>query len=143
MHGNDPFDLDRFLRAQNPVIADALRELRSGRKQSHWMWFVFPQLRGLGSSAMADRYGLLSKAEAEAFLAHAILGERLIDCTTLVLDSGARSANALFGSPDDVKFRSSMTLFASLDDAPPVFVEALGRYYDGLPDPRTLELLHA
>lgn len=142
MHDPDPFDLRRFIEAQEPVIATVRLELEAGKKRTHWMWFVFPQVRGLGASAMAQRFALASKPEAAAYLAHSVLGPRLIDCTRLAIASGAASANDLFGSPDDLKFRSSMTLFAAFTEAPAIFSEALARFYDGVPDHRTLELLH-
>ena len=118
-------------------------ELASGKKRSHWMWFVFPQLRGLGRSAMAERYGIASFAEAEAYLAHALLGARLLDCTRLMLaaDAGA-SALAILGAPDDLKFRSSMTLFAAVAEAPASpFAAALARFFAGVGDPATLAML--
>ncbi len=117
------------------------KELRSGRKRSHWMWFVFPQMEGLGSSEMAQRYAIGSRAEAEAYLDHPILGPRLRECTELVNAVEGRTASEIFGSPDDLKFRSSMTLFATVADDPGPFETALERYYDGDPDPKTLELL--
>jgi uncharacterized protein (DUF1810 family) len=138
---DDPYDLQRFVEAQTPVIDQVKTELRSGRKRSHWMWFVFPQMAGLGSSQMAQRYAIASRAEAEAYLAHPILGPRLRDCTDLVNAVDGRSANDIFGSPDDLKFRSSMTLFEAVADTPEPFRTALERYYDGDPDPKTLELL--
>ena len=106
------FDLERFVTAQAPVFATVLNELKAGRKRSHWMWFVFPQLRGLGQSAMATRYGIGSLAEAQAYLAHPLLGPRLMECTRTVLAIEGRSLHAIFGSPDDLKFCSSMTLFS-------------------------------
>lgn len=137
----DPHDLQRFVEAQAPEIATVKRELRSGRKRSHWMWYVFPQMEGLGSSRMAQRYGISSRSEAEAYLDHPVLGPRLRDCTAIVNGVEGRSANEIFGSPDDLKFRSSMTLFARVaDDAEP-FLTALEKYYDGESDPKTLELL--
>ena len=138
----DPFDLDRFVRAQEPVLDQVRRELADGRKRGHWMWFVFPQLRGLGRSATAQHYGIGSLAEARAYLAHPLLGPRLLECTALVnrVEAG-RPAHAIFGSPDDLKFRSSMTLFAAADPAAPAFGEALRRYYGGAPDPLTVEAL--
>lgn len=138
---DDPYDLQRFVEAQDPVIDQVKKELRSGRKRSHWMWFVFPQMAGLGSSQTAQRYAISSREEAEAYLAHPILGPRLRDCTELVNAVDGRSANDIFGSPDDLKFRSSMTLFDAVSDAPVPFRTALERYYDGDPDPKTLELL--
>jgi uncharacterized protein (DUF1810 family) len=137
----DPFDLERFVRAQDPVIAEVQRELRNGRKRTHWMWFVFPQLRALGRSSTALHYGIASLAEAEAFMAHPVLGKRLVACTELVLAVEGRLAHDIFGSPDDLKLRSSMTLFASARPDAGVFAEALRRYFDGAPDPLTIEVL--
>src|SRR5690348_18193089 len=108
----DPFELERFAAAQANVIARVKDELRAGRKQSHWMWFVFPQLAGLGFSPMAQRYAIASLAEARAYLAHTLLGARLRECTELVLAIHGKSAHDIFGSPDDLKFRSCLTLFA-------------------------------
>lgn len=136
----DPFDLNRFVQAQNPVYRDVLGELTRGRKQSHWMWFVFPQVAGLGLSAMSQHYAIGSGAEAEAYLAHPVLGPRLIECTRLVLAVEGRTINAILGSPDDAKFRSSMTLFDALSDEP-VFGEALTRYFAGEHDAATLDIL--
>lgn len=138
---DDPHNLRRFVEAQDSVIDAVKRELRAGRKRSHWMWFVFPQMDGLGSSRMARRYAISSRAEAEAYLAHPILGPRLRECTELVNDVEGRSANEIFGSPDDLKFRSSMTLFDAVADDPTPFRTALEAYYDGDPDPKTIELL--
>ena len=112
MPNTDSFDLERFVTAQAPVFATAPAELQAGEKRSHWMWFVFPQLRGLGHSAMAMRYGIGSLDEARAYLAHPLLGPRLIECTCAVLAIEGRPLHAIFGSPDDVKFCSSMTLFS-------------------------------
>jgi uncharacterized protein (DUF1810 family) len=136
----DPFNLKRFVDAQAPVYPDVLSELRQGRKQSHWMWFIFPQLAGLGYSAMAQRYALSSRDEALAYLGHGILGPRLRECTVLVNAVEGRTIHEILGSPDDLKFRSSMTLFAALSSEPE-FVAAIGKFYDGTPDPKTLELL--
>jgi uncharacterized protein (DUF1810 family) len=136
----DPFDLKRFVRAQDPVYRDIQGELTRGRKQSHWMWFVFPQVAGLGFSAMSQRYAIASRAEAKAYLAHPILGPRLIECTRLVLAIEGRSINAILGAPDDAKFRSSMTLFDAVSDEP-VFDEALAKYFSGERDGATLEIL--
>ena len=135
---SDLFDLDRFVAAQAPVYADVLRELRDGRKQSHWMWFVFPQLRGLGRSTTAERYGITSKAEARAYLAHDVLGRRLRECTRLVLAVEGSDARQIFGSPDDLKLRSSMTLFdvVAPDD---IFAEVLVRFFADGRDALTLE----
>jgi uncharacterized protein (DUF1810 family) len=138
---DDPHDLQRFVDAQDDVIDDVRRELRSGRKRSHWMWFVFPQVEGLGSSRMAQRYAIASRAEAEAYLAHPVLGPRLRECTALANAIEGRSATEVFGHPDDLKFRSSMTLFEAVADDPDPFRTALERYYDGERDQRTLEFL--
>ncbi|MDA9492464.1 DUF1810 domain-containing protein [Bradyrhizobium sp. CCBAU 11361] len=135
-----PFDLDRFVQAQNPVYPTVTGELSRGRKQSHWMWFVFPQVAGLGFSAMAQRYAIGSRAEAEAYLAHPVLGPRLIECTRLVLAVQGRTINAILGASDDAKFRSSMTLFGAVSDDP-IFGEALARYFAGERDGATLEIL--
>ena len=142
MTSGDQFQLDRFLEAQGPVFAAVLAELRAGRKRSHWMWFIFPQMRGLGASTMAAFYGITSLAEASAFLAHPILGERLGLCTRAVLGVEERSLYAILGSPDDAKFRSSMTLFARAAAGREIlFQAALDRYCQGAPDERTLKLL--
>jgi uncharacterized protein (DUF1810 family) len=135
------FELERFLTAQAPVYAQALVELNSGRKRSHWMWFVFPQLAGLGHSPTARYYAIGSRAEAEAYLRHAVLGGRLRECTAAVLAVEGRTLAEIFGFPDDLKFRSCMTLFAAVDEEPSPFTRALERYCGGQPDPRTLSLL--
>jgi uncharacterized protein (DUF1810 family) len=142
MSDADPFDLARFVTAQAPVFDTALAELKSGRKRSHWMWFVFPQLRGLGQSAMARFYGIGSIEEARAYLADPVLGSRLKLCTEAVLATTGRSLREIFGSPDDMKFASSMTLFsrASAGEGS-LFRQALDRYCDGRLDPRTEDLL--
>ncbi|WP_426958696.1 DUF1810 domain-containing protein [Muricoccus radiodurans] len=138
---SDPHDLARFVDAQEEVIATVRRELRAGRKESHWMWFVFPQLRGLGHSSMAHRYGIASIEEARAYLAHPVLGPRLIECTGLVNAVEGRSARDILGSPDDLKFRSSMTLFARARPEEPTFRAGLDKYFGGVPDARTEALL--
>ncbi|GJE70251.1 DUF1810 domain-containing protein [Methylorubrum podarium] len=138
---DDAFDLNRFVEAQDGVYEGALAELRGGRKRSHWMWFVFPQIAGLGSSAMARRYAIASLAEAQAYLAHPLLGDRLRTCTRAANAWADRSAHALFGAPDDVKFRSSMTLFAQADPEAADFTRALATFFAGEPDPLTLEKL--
>jgi uncharacterized protein (DUF1810 family) len=140
MAANDPFDLQRFVDAQAPVYAQVRAELVEGRKTSHWMWFVFPQLTGLGSSATARHYGIASIAEARAYWAHPLLGPRLAECTALVLAAQGRSAHEIFGSPDDLKFRSCMTLFARATGEP-AFARALEQYFGGEADPRTVERL--
>jgi uncharacterized protein (DUF1810 family) len=137
----DPFDLERFRRAQTGVFETARAELKAGAKRSHWMWFIFPQLRGLGSSAMAETYGIGSLAEAEAYLADPTLGPRLIELFEIALSHADKTPRALFGSPDDLKFRSCATLFSALPNAPPTFAMALDRFFGGAPDPRTLALL--
>jgi uncharacterized protein (DUF1810 family) len=134
-------DLGRFVQAQDRVLPDVRRELAEGRKRTHWIWFVFPQLRELGHSPTALRYGIASLAEAEAYLAHPLLGPRLEDCTALVNAVTGRTLHEIFGSPDDMKFRSSMTLFAAARPGASVFREALDRYCGGEEDQRTLELL--
>jgi uncharacterized protein (DUF1810 family) len=139
---SDPFDLDRFVSAQASAYAQALGELREGRKRSHWMWFVFPQLRGLGSSEMARHYGMSGLAEARAYLAHPVLGARLAACTEAVLALEERDLRAIFGSPDDLKFVCSMTLFSlAAEDGPNPFAEAIDRLCGGSVDQRTLALL--
>jgi uncharacterized protein (DUF1810 family) len=137
----DPYNLQRFVDAQNPVFEQVRAELRSGRKQTHWIWFVFPQLKGLGSSWMAEEYGISSREEAQAYLAHPILGSRLRECTQLVNLVNGRSIEQIFGYPDYLKFRSSMTLFASAASNNAVFQRALYKYFEGRPDSRTLDLL--
>lgn len=140
---DDPFDLCRFVEAQADSLATALAELRAGRKRSHWIWYVFPQIAGLGSSPMARRYAIASLDEARAYLAHPVLGPRLRECTQAALAGATGSAHDLFGSPDDLKFRSSMTLFAAAAPGDPLFERALDRFYDGGRDERTLATLRA
>lgn len=135
------FDLQRFVDAQSRVYDDVLRELRQGRKQSHWMWFIFPQIAGLGASPMARIYAIASPAEAKAYLHHPVLGERLEECTRLVNAIAAATAHDIFGSPDDLKFRSSMTLFAEASGGASLFREALDNFYAGRPDELTLRIL--
>ena len=137
----DPFDLQRFVDAQSGVYERALGELRQGAKRSHWMWYIFPQLRGLGHSLTAQKYGIASIEEARAFLAHPILGPRLAACTEAALAADKASAAAIFPYPDDLKFRSCMTLFAQVAEAPAVFTTALNKYCGGEPDRETLRLL--
>ena len=135
------FDPGRFVEAQDRVFEQVRRELRDGRKRSHWMWFVFPQLSGLGHSAMAQRYALASVEEAEAYLKHSILKPRLIECTGLVNKVAGRSVVDIFGNPDDLKFHSCMTLFSSVPNAPSVFEYALAKYFGGVRDRLTMERL--
>ena len=138
---DDPYDHQRFVDAQDPVYSRVCAELRSGRKRSHWMWFIFPQIAGLGSSAMAQRYAISSLQEAQAYLKHPALGARLRECTRLMLDVEGRSALEILGSPDDMKFRSCLTLFARAAPDEPVFREALQKYFDRDEDSSTLERL--
>lgn len=135
------FDLQRFTDAQQPVYETALAELRNGDKRSHWMWFIFPQLRELGRSGTARHYGIGGLDEATAYLRHPLLGARLCECTQAVLDVRGGSLDAIFGSPDNLKFVSSMTLFGRVPQAPDLFIRALGRYNGGAEDERTLRLL--
>ena len=133
--------LERFVQAQEPVIERALAELRAGRKTSHWIWFVFPQIEGLGHSPMARRFAIASLAEAKAFLRHPMLGPRLRECTRLVNEVQGRGIGEILGHPDDLKFRSSMTLFAHAAADNEVFVAAIDKYCGGKYDPLTLERL--
>src|SRR2546421_416805 len=128
--GADPFSLERFVRAQEPVYADALAEIRAGAKRSHWMWFIFPQLAGLGRSDMARRYAIGRLDEARAYLAHPVLGRRLRDCFAALLSVEGRSAHEIFGSPDDMKLRSCATLFDRVESGS-LFEQALAKYYRG------------
>jgi uncharacterized protein (DUF1810 family) len=143
MASDDPFHLQRFVQAQAPVYPQVLRELQAGRKASHWMWFIFPQLKSLGRSTTAQHYGLQGLAEALAYQAHPVLGARLLECTTWMLAVQGRSALQVLGSPDDLKFRSCMTLFAQAAPDEAAFQQALQQYFAGQPDARTLELLGA
>lgn len=136
---DDSYNLARFVAAQEGVYDRVLSELRLGRKTSHWMWFIFPQLRGLGHSRMAQDFAISSREEAAAYLAHPVLGPRLVECTRLVNQINERSVEEIFGHPDDLKFRSSMTLFAALADG--VFQSALEKYFEGKGDPLTIGLL--
>jgi uncharacterized protein (DUF1810 family) len=136
---DDPYDLKRFVVAQDEVYAQVLDELRDGRKRSHWMWFVFPQIQGLGESTMAQRFAISSLAEAEAYLRHPVLGERLRESTRLVNLVEGRSIKEIFGYPDYLKFRSSISLFARATRDNEVFLGALRKYFDGEPDPQTLQ----
>jgi uncharacterized protein (DUF1810 family) len=142
MTNADPFDLQRFTEAQSPVLATVLNELKQGQKHTHWIWFVFPQVTGLRSSQMAKHYAIHSREEARAYLGHHILGPRLIECTQAVLLIAGKSAHDIFGSPDDLKFRSSMTLFEAVGGQP-LFRSALDRFYGGSPDDKTLAILAA
>ncbi|HEX4996874.1 MAG TPA: DUF1810 domain-containing protein [Terriglobia bacterium] len=137
----DPYDLDRFVRAQDPIYERVLSELRAGVKRSHWMWFIFPQIAGLGSSSMAQLYAIRSLDEARAYLAHPALGPRLVECVSLVNAVSSRDISQILGYPDDLKFRSSMTLFLLAAPEEAVFAAALRKYYNSQPDPMTLTLL--
>ncbi len=138
---NDRYDLGRFVAAQDGPYPEVLAELAAGRKTTHWMWYVFPQLRGLGHSAMSRRFGIGSLDEARAYLAHAVLGARLRECTRAMLAVQGADISRILGAPDDRKFHSCMTLFAHASGGEPVFEEALRRFFGGVPDARTLELL--
>jgi uncharacterized protein (DUF1810 family) len=138
---NDPYNLQRFVDAQAPVFAQVSKELRAGGKQSHWMWFVFPQLKGLGHSPMASYFGITSRDEAMAFLEHPLLGTRLYDCTQLVLLTERQTIGDIFGYPDDLKFHSSMTLFAQVGVDNQLFLDALHKYFSGEPHRATLAQL--
>jgi uncharacterized protein (DUF1810 family) len=137
----DPYDLTRFVQAQEADYDQALTEIRAGTKRSHWMWYVFPQFVGLGSSPTSVHYAIKSREEAEAYLAHPILGPRLVDCADAALQIEGRSALQIFGSPDDMKLRSSATLFASVSPEDSVFRRLLDKYFGGKQDARTLELV--
>jgi uncharacterized protein (DUF1810 family) len=140
---NDPHDLQRFVDAQAPVLDEVRSELQAGCKEGHWMWFVFPQLKGLGHSWMAGRFGIASREEAKAYLEHPLLGPRLRECTQLVNLVEGRSIQKIFGDPDDLKFRSSMTLFAEVASDKAVFLTALEKYFAGQPDRITLDRLRS
>ena len=140
---HDRYALERFVEAQERVYDAVLGELRSGRKRSHWIWFVFPQLRGLGHSPAAQHYGISSLDEARAYLAHDVLGPRLRECTRLVAAIDGRSVDEIFGWPDNLKVRSSMTLFAWATDDNAEFLAVLDKFYDGEEDPATVERLNA
>jgi uncharacterized protein (DUF1810 family) len=133
--------LERFTEAQARNYADALAEIRNGRKRTHWMWYVFPQIQGLGLSETARFYALRDAREAAAFLAHPMLGPRLLDISSALLGLASGNASAIMGSPDDLKLRSCMTLFAALPGAPPVFQQVLDKFYGGARDEKTLRIL--
>lgn len=138
---NDPYNLQRFVDAQAAQYTQVCAELRAGRKQSHWIWFIFPQMKGLGRSEMADFYGIASRPEAVAYLAHPVLGARLRECTRLVNAVEGRSVDQIFGYPDNLKFRSSMTLFAAVTEEERIFADALQKYFGGEPDANTVARL--
>ena len=137
----EPYNLERFVLAQDAIYPQVVSELRSGMKTSHWMWFIFPQIRGLGRSPVSIEYAISSREEAAAYLHHPVLGPRLKECTRLVLDVKGRSAEEIFGSPDDMKFRSSMTLFVQVSPDDDIFARALQQYFGGAPDQLTLDRL--
>jgi uncharacterized protein (DUF1810 family) len=138
---NDPYDLGRFLRAQEADYQQALLEIRSGRKRTHWMWYIFPQIDGLAFSSTSKHYSIKSVEEARAYLDHPVLGLRLVECAEAVVGLEGRSATEIFGSPDDLKLRSCATLFACVSPAGSVFDRLLGKYYGGGRDEKTLRLL--
>ncbi len=141
MQGNNDEDLERFVTAQAGSITAALGELRAGRKASHWMWYVFPQAEGLGMSATSRRFAIRSLSHAAAYLAHPVLGPRLRECATALLAHPQRSAHEIMGSPDDLKLQSSMTLFAAVPGADPVYTEVLATFFAGRLDARTIDWL--
>ena len=143
MAGDVDYDLPRFIEAQNGIYEQALSELKAGRKRSHWMWFVFPQIAGLGTSSMAEKYAIRSAEEASAYLSDPILGSRLLRCVEAILSVSDRSAHDIMGSPDDLKLRSSMTLFAAVSDHGSPFHKAIDHFYDGKFDERTISILSA
>lgn len=134
-------DLKRFTEVQEEDYADALAEIKAGRKLSHWMWYIFPQITGLGFSSTSRFYAIKDRSEAEEYLEHPVLGSHLIEISNALLEIEDKTANEIFGSPDDMKLKSSMTLFGALDDTDPVFQQVLDKYYDGAKDQKTLELL--
>jgi uncharacterized protein (DUF1810 family) len=138
---HDPHDLNRFVTAQSAVYSQVLAELKAGEKRTHWIWFIFPQLKGLGLSPQSEFYGVGSLAEAQAYAQHPILGPRLDQCTRLVHRVDNRTIRQILGSPDDLKFRSSMTLFARAVPHNPIFQATLNKYFNSEPDPNTLDLL--
>lgn len=139
--GTDEYNLSRFISAQEEIFEDVLTELESGQKRTHWMWFIFPQFDGLGHSATAKHYAIKSEEEARHYLRHPVLGKRLLKCTKILLSIEGKSASEIFGSPDDLKFKSSMTLFACVAGDDSVFVHALEKFFNGKRDTATLQLL--
>lgn len=138
---SDPYRLARFVEAQANSFMDALAELKAGQKRSHWMWYIFPQVSGLGSSSMAQRYAISSRAEAEAYLSHPILGPRLTRCAEALLGISGRSASEIMGAPDDLKLHSSMTLFDAVSPSGSVFERVLEKYFAGVKDAKTTSFL--
>jgi uncharacterized protein (DUF1810 family) len=141
MANNDPYNLNRFMRAQEVIYKNILEELRNGQKISHWMWFIFPQIDGLGHSETTRYYSIKSEAEARQYLNHPILGARLLQCAETVLAIDGKTASEIFESPDDMKFRSSMTLFACVAESESVFARVLDKYFNGMWDRKTEDLL--
>lgn len=137
----DKYKLTRFLDAQNQVYLNALSEIRKGKKQTHWMWFIFPQLKCLGSSSTAQYYGITGLEEASAYLQHPVLGKHLVQIASALLELQGRTASDIFGSPDDMKLRSSMTLFSQVENTDPVFQKVLDKYFQGRPDELTLKIV--
>lgn len=142
-NSNDPFNLDRFLSAQGETFPIALAELRRGHKETHWMWFIFPQIAGLGHSSMAVFYSIHSRDEAKAYLQHHVLGPRLVQCCEALLQVNGKSTTEIMGFPDDLKLRSSMTLFALVSEPGSIFQRVLEKYFQGSADPKTLEIVPA
>jgi uncharacterized protein (DUF1810 family) len=140
--GNDPFDLERYITAQRGTYEDALNELRFGQKEGHWMWFIFPQIQGLGISETAKHFAIKGLAEASAYIEHPILGPRLIKCSSAVLGIDGSSAAEIFGHPDDIKLKSSMTLFAQVAEGGSIFSKVLAKYFSGQLDTGTIKILN-
>ena len=138
---NDRFNLSRFIEAQEGDYSDVLDELKRGKKAGHWIWYVFPQMASLGHSEMSEKYSISCINEARAYIGHAILGPRLVECTELVLAVEGKTAEQIFGSLDAMKFRSSMTLFSHVSEADSIYQHALSKYFDGEPDPKTLKAM--
>jgi uncharacterized protein (DUF1810 family) len=141
MNQNDPFNLERFISAQKSDYETALGELKRGKKLTHWMWYIFPQVVGLGHSATSKHYAIRSKAEARQYLEHPVLGTRLLECAKILLDLEGRSASEIFGYPDDLKLKSSMTLFAYVTNTESMFAGVLDKYFEGKRDLKTISLL--
>lgn len=139
---NDHYNLERFIRAQDPVYASVIEELCAGKKRGHWMWYIFPQIKGLGHSVMAKQYAITSLEEAKAYLEHPLLGSRLRECTEVVMNVDGRLAEQIFSYPDNLKFRSSMTLFTDTAGRNSIFQDALRKYFEGHPDQSTLDILN-
>ncbi|NOQ80755.1 MAG: DUF1810 family protein [Gammaproteobacteria bacterium] len=137
----DNFNLERFIEAQHQMYDDVINELKNGQKRSHWMWFIFPQVKGLGNSAIAQKYAINSEGEAYAYLSHPILGKRLRECTKLVVDLTGKTANKIFGYPDVLKFKSSMTLFKHVATDAELFQKAIDKYFNGTEDQLTIDIL--